>query len=375
MSSHRALLAPAAVLAVLLAGLAGCTDDAAPGPSRADASSFLLAEDPEELTRAVDRAVGRGRGDLAALRSVLVQQGGELVVERYYVGGPDASANTASVTKSVLGALVGIAVAEGELTLDQRLDESLPAYADRMRGEVASITVRELLTMTAGLTPDSELDLTAWLGSDDWVGEILRQGVVGRKGEFAYSSQGSHLLGAVLTEAVGTSLLEYADRRLLGPLGIDLTGAATPVVAPENVPEYDGARFAWPTDPTGLFNGFAFLKLRPQDLVRLGRLYLDEGRWQGRQLVPRRWVAASTRDHVGETGQEGLGYGYHWWTAEVEGHHAFGAIGAGGQLVQVVPDMQLVVVATSTIGAEPPLDGVDLAVRIDRAVLPALEPR
>jgi CubicO group peptidase (beta-lactamase class C family) len=291
-----------------------------------------------------------------ALRSVLVVRHGRLVVERYYHGATPASYfNVFSVTKSVTSALVGTALGDRELAgLDQPvgrlLARHLPARPDlRMR----AVTVEQLLTMTAGLPPDTVPEAPpGWVRAGDWVRYLLRQRPATRPGtRFAYSSAGSHLLSAIVADATGQTTLRYAQDRLFAPLGIASDPAFEPEFAPRNAAAYERAGFAWPTDPQGYHLGYGFLKLTARDMAKLGYLYLKGGAWEGRQVVPADYVRASTRRHVatGRTSAPGEGYGYQWWTMTERGHPAFAAIGLGGQLIEVVPDLDLIVVTTSAV--------------------------
>ena len=208
--------------------------------------------------------------------------------------------------------------------------------------------------MTAGLPPDPDpTDETppGWVGGD-WVRFVLRQRPATRPGtRFAYSSVGSHLLSAIVADATGQTTLRYARTRLFAPLGIATEPAFEPEFAPRNAAAYERAGFAWPTDPQGYHLGYGFLKLTARDMAKLGYLYLKGGAWEGRQVVPAAYVRASTRRHVatGRTSAPGEGYGYQWWTMTERGHPAFAAIGLGGQLIEVVPDLDLIVVTTSAV--------------------------
>jgi CubicO group peptidase (beta-lactamase class C family) len=257
--------------------------------------------------------------------------------------------------------LIGVAIDERKLRgVDQTLAELLPAYAATMPPAVKAVTLRQVLTMTAGLPPDPP-DLPAFVTSGDWVGTILRAGTRQPAGQgFAYSSAGSHLLSAILRQATGRSTLDYARVKLFSPLGISTVPAAEPVARQENRPAYDRAGFAWPTDPQGNHVGFTWLKLTARDLARLGQLWLNQGRWAGRQLVSAAWVSESTTAHV-DTHSTPEQYGYQWWLTTADGHRAYAAMGYGGQLIEVVPDLDLVTVVASTdapgaAGAEVYLD-------------------
>ena len=359
--------------------LFGCTSEEPPsdppgGTSSTADSTFVGSEtlelvDPDRMTRNLDALFGAD-AIYPTVLSVLVSQHGELVVERYYAKGAAGAHDIASVTKSFVGTLVGIAVDDGLLALDQRLDDLLPDYAPAMSTEVGDVTLEQLLTMTAGLPVDpyatGELSFTS---ADDWVGQILQDAASGRPvGDFGYSSATSHVLAAVLTEAADRPLLEYAEEQLFAPLGIDTAGIATPLLDERNLSLYDRAPVAWPVDPHGVQIGWGHLKLRPRDLLRLGELYLDNGEWHGEALVSSEWVADATRNHLDILDVSGYGYGYQWWTSKAGGRPAAVAIGFGGQLIEVVPNHDLVIVATSTIKVPPVLDGGDLQEAINDAL-------
>lgn len=309
----------------------------------------------EQLARAVEGFPG--------VQAVLVAQGGRLVAE--YEPGGGGTYNVYSVTKSVVSMLAGIAIGDGDLALDTRLGDVLPpAVLDGADPRAADMTVEDLLTMTAGLPDDLTLSPPPVTGG--WISHALAQ-PLGPAGRFVYSSTTSHVLAAVVAAATGEDLLSFGRERLFGPLGIDTDDAYTPVqrgVLPGAADQeaYAAAGFAWPTDPDGLHLGYCCLKLAPGDLLALGQLMLDEGRWDGEQLVPADYVAAATRPAAG-----GM-YGYHWWVDEQAGHASFYASGFGGQIVEVVPDLDLVVVVVSS-----GLGGTGSRSLVADTVVPALE--
>ena len=369
----------ACVTAVSAAALMlGCTstperEQTAPaGEASASTTEARAAQpiDPAAVTRRLDSLFGGSEPFYPTVMSVLVSQGGELLVERYYDKDGRDSHDVASVTKSVVSTLVGIAVDDGRLSLDQPLRELLPAYADSMSAEVAALTLEQLLTMTAGLPADpplgGELPFTT---SDDWVGRILEDGPSSAPGDFAYSSATSHLLSAILTEATGRPALEYAQNELFAPLGIDYEGAISPLLDEEDRRAYDRAPAAWPVDPAGLQTAYAYLKLRPRDMLRLGQLVLQDGVWNGRTVVSRDWVEAATTKKLDIPDSGGWGYGYQWLTAEADGRPAVLAVGFGGQLIEVVPEQDLVLVITSKIVVPPVLREPELAYVVNNAVV------
>ncbi|HEV2089013.1 MAG TPA: serine hydrolase, partial [Cryptosporangiaceae bacterium] len=201
---------------------------------------------------------------------------------------------------------------------------------------VRRITVRDLLRMASGFAVDESLE-RAWHDSPHWVRFTLQRRLAHPPGQvFRYDTQAVHLLSAILATATKTDTEEFANRRLFGPLGID--------------------RPAWPADPQGNPNGGFGLMLNLRDMAKLGQLYLDQGRWNGRQLIPADYVQASTRPQ-GQAGlplkeDEGISYGYLWWVTRSKGHPAYFAQGYGGQFVYVVPALGLVVAIASTQDGE-----------------------
>jgi CubicO group peptidase (beta-lactamase class C family) len=236
---------------------------------------------------------------------------------------------------------------------------------------MAKVTVEQLLTMTAGIPADPEngAALPAMFTSRDWVRFVLGQPLANRPGaRFAYSSEGSQLLSAIVTEATGQSLLAFARARLFSPLGIATDPAAQPVFTLTNQSTFDRAGFAWAQDPQGYQVGGSFLKLTPRDLAKLGYLYLMEGRWPGRQLIPARYVRASTQVQSRPHGP--AEYGYHWWVISQDEPHGFFARGFGGQYVLVLPSLDLVVVITCDEAFRPDRDVASAL--IGEVILPAI---
>jgi CubicO group peptidase (beta-lactamase class C family) len=369
---------PGLLLVALTVVLAACTS---PSGQRSPPSSQQGSAAPSQRDywptngwrTAPPKAQGMDPAVLAAIagnvsslypqvRSVLVVRHGYLVYERYWQGRTASDSNDVqSVTKSVVSALVGIALGEGKLKgLDQPvgalLARHLPKDADP---RLARVTLEQLLTMTSGLAGDDPS-----LGGDprisqrqgasrDWVGHILGRRLATSPGSsFAYSSATSQLLSAIVADATGVSTLAFARARLFGPLGIHSAKAPAPMFvahpSPAVVRAYARAPVAWPTDPQGYQLGFSLLKLPSRELAKVGYLYLNGGRWDTTQVIPADYVAASTRPHsTPPPDGPGEGYGYQWWVTSQARHPSFLAHGRDGQLIQVVPDLDLVVVITS----------------------------
>jgi CubicO group peptidase (beta-lactamase class C family) len=291
--------------------------------------------------------------DFDQLRAIVVATDDRIVFEQYYGTDQEAYWGVQSVTKSVVSTLIGIALHEGLIgSLDDTLAQLLPRYADVMSAKVAGTTLRLLLTMTAGFPSGEEAAGPAFTQSEDWVREILTHPESPPGNRFLYSNGTSHLLAALLEEATGTSALEYARSRLFGPLRIDtrpaFRGAGTQGTLAEYWAAYENAGFAWPVDPQGVSTGWWGIKLRPRDMVKLGQLFLAGGRWGNQQVVPADWADLATTKQVAADGLA-EGYGYQWWTSTVDGDEAFAALGYGGQVIQVVPDRNVVVVTSTEL--------------------------
>lgn len=284
----------------------------------------------------VERGLERARAN-RRMRSLLVARDGRLVVEEYFGGARAIDLHDVrSVTKSVVSALTGIALARGDL---RSLDDPVADYLDTLRPELdpdkGAITIRHLLTMTSGLEWDETGGFGSyveWIRSGDPLGFVLDRPFASPPGEtFNYNSAAVHLLGVVIEQATSMELPALAESTLFDPIGV--------------------SRSRWEPLADGSHNGGAGLDLRPRDLARFGQLFLQRGASGGRQIVPADWVDLSTAarfDWRFELGAlEGISYGYLWWVVPGASGPLHFAWGHGGQYVVVVPGRRLVVVATN----------------------------
>jgi CubicO group peptidase (beta-lactamase class C family) len=336
---------PRAILTALVVMLAACqapqpgdaeadvgassTSSTAAAPAEARPVAEARRVDPADtvlLSQALQRAA-----ELPRLRGILVSQGGQIVLERY-VGsaGADRTTNIKSASKSVLSALVGIAIAEGHIRgIDQPISDFFPAYFARadVDPRKRQITVGNLLSMQSGLESTSFNEYGAWVQSSNWVNAALAQPMVDAPGgRMLYSTGSTHLLSAILTRATGRSTWQYANEKLAGPLGFRIR--------------------PWQRDPQGIYFGGNDMYLTPRQMLAFGQLWLNGGLHGGRQLVPAEWVRESVRRRT-TSPFNGHGYGLGWWTRETGGTGVHFAWGYGGQYVFVVPELQMVAVFTS----------------------------
>ena len=320
---------------------------------------------------------------LANVRAVLVSVDGATVVAHYRDSAPDETAHVWSVTKSVLSMLVGIAIADGHLRgLDQSLAELLPAYRTHMRADTASITLQQLLSMTSGITDGPEAGMQWDPADPDIVRTILDRPLVAAPGtRWLYSNASAHLVSAALRHATGQSVLDYARTRLFDPLGIRTRPAYEGVEELASLAvfsdEFERAGFAWGTDRQGVHVGGLMLKLTAPDMIKLGELYLAQGTWHGRRIVPAEWVTTSITPVELATQDDGSSYGLMWWLFELDGHQAYAASGGSGQGhvhdVLIVPDRRLVVVRSSRDDVSLPLEVGMLAPLVTDVILPAVD--
>ena len=262
--------------------------------------------------------------------SLLLMRNGEVIAEGYFRRSKGSRpSNLKSLTKSVMSLLIGIAIAEGRISdvdasLGQLIPDAVIAAGDRRKGD---IRIRDLLTMQAGLQWDEwshrYRDARQMICARDSVGAVLQRTLIHKPGtEFRYSTGLSQILAGVLARATGMSPCGFAQSRLFKPLGID--------------------QVKWIAARDGIHFGGTHLFLSPRDLVKIGRLCAQNGRWGDRQLVPSEWIEQSTQIHAGKDWWEGP-YGYHWWVRQ----RGYCAYGFGGQVLYVLPREDLVIVFTA----------------------------
>jgi CubicO group peptidase (beta-lactamase class C family) len=267
------------------------------------------------------------------IHSLTIVRNGYLVLDAYFWPFQDSlQHDMASVTKGVTSTLVGIAIGRHILSgVTQPVTELVGQRSiANLDSRKKRLTVEDLLTMTSGLDchrERGELTLSQMMGSPDWIQFMLDLPMVAEPGSrYEYCSGGMHLLSGIITQATGVSALDFARRELFAPLGI--------------------ADVAWPVDRQGISHGWGDLHLQPRDMAKIGYLWLLDGRWENRQLVPADWMRAAVQVHSHPGFSPGQEYGYGLWIYPDRTPPEFEGLGRGGQRISVVPAKNLVVVFT-----------------------------
>jgi CubicO group peptidase (beta-lactamase class C family) len=276
-------------------------------------------------------AVRATAAQMPRLHSLLVSQHGKPVFEYYAKGaGPARVANVKSVSKSIISALVGIAIDRRILEgVEQPIGRFFPELTKDPDPRKARITVEDLLTMRSGLESTSFDNYGAWVRSRNWVTYVLNQPLVSEPGTtMEYSTGSTHLLSAMLTRATKGSTWAFLQESLGKPLGFTFS--------------------RWPRDPQGIYFGGNDMLLTPRQMLAFGQLYLNRGRVGDRQIVPAQWVDASCTPRGRSRFNPDQTYGYGWWIRDFAGRQGCFAWGYGGQYIMLFRDLNLVVVITSS---------------------------
>ena len=275
-------------------------------------------------------AITQAREKNLAIHSLLIVRNGYLIAEAYFAPYDGKRPHDiASVTKPLTGTLIGLALAQGKLkSVQAPLVSFFPKRQFKHDDErKRRITLEHLLTMSSGLDCAGRGEPALWnmfLAADN-TQFMLDLPMVSEPGaQYGYCSGGMHLLSSVVSKATGMNAEAFARKYLFAPLGI--------------------RNLIWPHDPQGVSHGFGNLHLLPRDMAKLGWLFLNQGKWQGKQIVPADWVANATRSHIKTGGAGTSDYGYGWRVPTNNGPVAFEAGGRGGQSISVLPSQNAVIV-------------------------------
>ncbi len=292
------------------------------------------SNEPDDQQRALDEVFALA-GQNANLLSLIVSRDDQIVKEQYFRSTDSLSPHDVrSVTKSVESTLMGIAIDKGFIpSEDQKIGDYIRPLVGTLDSGKANITIRNVLTMSSGLSGNDLPDVTEynnWYNAPNQLQYTLNKLLVQQPGQvFGYNTGASHMISVILTKAGGMSTLQFAKQYLFGPLGI--------------------ADHSWQLDKQGYCIGGAGLSLTPPAMLKIGRLYLHKGMYNGVRVVSEEWINKASTFKITTNGAQpfGPGYGYLWWTGSRDSHEYFFANGYGGQFIVVVPDLSLVVVATN----------------------------
>lgn len=278
------------------------------------------------------------------IAGIVIIKGESLIYEKYFDGyTKDDFLHIASVTKSIISVLIGIAIDKGYIkNVEQKVLEFFPDYTVK-RGEktIQNITIKNLMTMTAPYKYKSE-PYTKIYTSDDWIKATLDLlGGKGEIGEFKYSTVGTHILSGVLVSATGQSLIDFATETLFKPLEMKVPKN----VIIQNKEEYfaflkDKYITGWIVDSKGINTAGWGLTLTPRDMAKIGQLYLSGGVWNGNRILSSKWIEDSTKE---KTRWGELSYGYLWWIVD----DCYAALGDGGNVIFINPKKEMVVTIAS----------------------------
>ncbi|MGM9978347.1 MAG: serine hydrolase domain-containing protein [Clostridium sp.] len=285
------------------------------------------------------------------IAGMVVLKDGNTLYENYFNGcTANSRIHVYSVTKSIISILIGIAIDKGYIkSVNQKVLDFFPDYTVK-KGEttIQNITLKNLLTMTAPYKYVIFAPYKKYFTSDDWVKFTLDLlGGRGKIGKFRYAPLiGPDILSGIIVKATGQSVLDFATKNLFSPLGITVE---TNVVfhSKEEQLAFNKAKniTGWVADPNGVNTGGWGLTLSSRDMAKIGQLYLDNGIWDGKQIVSKRWIDESTKEHS-RWEKLNLPYGYLWWL-DSDKEHGYAAMGDGGNIIYVNTKKKMVVSITS----------------------------
>lgn len=269
------------------------------------------------------------------LHSFMVVRHGNVIAEGWWNPyKPELKHTMYSTSKSFTSTAIGLAVSENLISVSDKVISFFPEdLPDTISENLADLQIRDLLSMTFGQEPEPPFPTI--VSSDNWVKAILATPIVNKPGSFfLYNSFGTYMLAAIIHKVTGENVVDYLKPRLFEPLGI--TGAD------------------WEVDPMGINTGGWGLRIKTEDMAKLGQLYLQKGNWNGKQILPEAWVEEATTSKIlqsPELSQEDRqnsdwlqGYGYKFWRSR---HNSYRGDGAYGQFILVLPEQDAVIAITA----------------------------
>ena len=299
-------------------------------------SIFEFVKDSTAFYNLIEKII---KQEFGRLESFLIIKDQKLIFEEYFYGYNRTQLHHIhSCTKSITSLLLGISLERhNKLNVDEPVFNFFPQDDTLKTPEKEKITLKHVLTMTSGLPEDDDFEKD---DPDDLVKQMLSQPLESTPGEkFKYNNNGTDLLGSIINTLEKKQADEFAKEVLFNKLGI--------------------SEFYWQRE-NGVLHCHSDLHMYPRDMAKIGLLVLNNGSWNGEQIVPREWIDMSTKPHVAES--EFFDYGYQWWYRSkrnrswwenpVHGsnneHDMFLALGYGGQYIMVVRDLNMVIVTTSS---------------------------
>lgn len=309
-------------LVVALIALTGHVTIAAELPRSTPEAQGVSSEAVLEFVDEVDETID-------SLHSFMLLRHGCVVAEGWWSPyRPEAPHSLFSLSKSFTSTAVGLAIAEGKLSLDDPLIQFFPDdVPDEPSKNLKSMRIRDLLRMSTGQQTEPKRTT-----EEPWTKTFLAHPVPFKPGtHFLYNTSGTYMLSAVVQKVTGETVLDYLQPRLFGPLGIE--------------------KPTWETSPQGISAGGYGLSIRTEDIARFGQLYLQKGKWNGQQLVPKAWIeeatARQTSNGSNPDSDWDQGYGYQFWRCR---HGVYRGDGAFGQYCIVLPEHDAVIAITSGVG-------------------------
>jgi len=350
------------ILILLFLSLISCGKDKNPTGNNGDNIVYPEAEEQNLDSKVLEELVNElGKGTYGDVHSLLIMRNDSFVLEKYFSPNPVSVRETLqdiqTVTQAITSTLVGIAIHQGKISgVDEKVYNFFPEYSHIFDQDSAkyTITLEHLLTMTAGFAWTEDIATYWWYGAEDelanmiwctdgdWIKHVLSRPLFDDPGSrFVYNSGATMLLSGIINKACGLSLEEFAAEYLFKPLGI--------------------STWEWETCPKGNSTTFFHLDLRPLDMLKIGQLYLNKGRWNGVQVVPEEWINVSTERQVNDFDAgippiDACDHGYLWWrysdnhpaSSMLKINDVYFAFGWADQYIWIIPHLNMVVVSTAS---------------------------
>lgn len=271
------------------------------------------------------------------MHSIMILRHGKVIAEGWWNPyRPDLKHTLYSLSKSFTSTAVGFAVAEKKLTVNDKVISFFPdKLPEKISDNLSQLTIKDLLSMSAGQAPDPSFQIAM---SDDWIKAFFATPILNKPGSvFLYNSAATYMLSAIVQKVTGEKIVDYLKPRLFKPLGIN--------------------GMDWEIDPAGINVGGWGFRVKTEDIARFAQLYLQKGKWNGKQVLPEVWVEEATTFKIDnapgmtqirkDSSDWRQGYCYQFWRSR---HNSYRGDGAFGQYALVLPDEDAVIAITSETG-------------------------